>query len=132
MHEYLLDNFSALLTQANDLQTKPADVSLSTRAAVIGFSLYYDIRAWGRDEFDYVSRFLTEDPMPADLNMVKGGREGFEAFLCLGLGALCGSLVAGSLMGEGLAKQEWYLIAFTSANNQEICRRYDEFATPVG
>lgn len=131
MHEYLLDHFGLLLTQARGLQTRPADVSLPIRAAVIGFSLYYDAQSWGRDEYDYVSRFLTEDPKPADLNTVKDGREGFEAFLCLGLGALCGTFAAGTLTGEEVAKQEWYLVAFISANNQEICRRYAESTDPL-
>ena len=128
MHQYLLDNFSVLLTQAKGLPTKEKDEPLTFKAAVIGFSLYHDIQGWGRDEFDYVNRFLTEDPKPVDLNRVKDGEEGFEAFLCLGLGALCGCFASGKITGEEVGRQEWLLIAFMSAHNEEICQRYTGFA----
>ena len=61
MHQYLLNNFGTLLTDANRLRTKESDNPITLKAA-IGFSLYHDIRQWGRDEFEYVNRFLTEDP----------------------------------------------------------------------
>ena len=127
MHQYLLDNFGTLLTEANRLRTKENDDPLTLKAAVIGFSLYHDIRQWGRNEFDYVNRFLTEDPKPVDLNRVTDGEEGFEVFLCLGLGALCGCFAAGKITDEELGKQEWLLIAFMSAHNEQICRGYAGF-----
>ena len=129
MHQYLLDNFGTLLIEAKGLQTKESGEPIPLKIAVIGFSLYHDIRQWGRDEFAYVNRFLTDDPKPVDLNRVTNGEEGFEAFLCLGLGALCGCFASGKIMtGEELGKQEWLLIAFISAHNEEICRRYTDFA----
>ena len=128
MHPYLLDNFGTLLTEAVPLRTKESDDPLTMKAAVVGFSLYHDIRQWGRNEFDYVNRFLTEDPKPVDLNRVANGEKGFEAFLCLGLGALCGNFAAGKITEEELGRQEWLLIAFMSAHNEEICQQYADFA----
>ena len=129
MHQYLLDNFGTLLSAASDLRTQESDDPISLKAAVTGFSLYHDLPQWGRDEFDYVSRFLTEDPKPVDLNRVPDGEEGFEAFLCLGLGALCGCYASGKITTrEELGRQEWLLVAFMSAHNAEICQRYLDFA----
>lgn len=128
MHQYLLDNFDTLLTEAVRLRTKENDDPITIKVAVIGFSLYHDILQWSRSEFDYVNRFLTEDPMPVDLNRVTDGEKGFEAFLCLGLGALCGCFASGKITGDELGKQEWLLVAFMSAHNEEICRRYADFA----
>lgn len=112
MHQYLLDNFGTLLSAASDLRTQKSDLP-----------------QWGRDAFDYVIRFLTEDPKLVDLNRVPDGEEGFEAFLCLGLGALCGCYASGKITtGEELGRQEWLLVAFMSAHNAEICQRYLDFA----
>ena len=88
--------------------------------------MYHDIRQWGRSEFEYVNRFLTEAPKPVDLNQVGNGEKGFEAFLCLGLGALYGCYASGKVTEEQLSRQEWLLIAFMSAHNEEICQRYTE------
>ncbi len=129
MHQYLLDNFGTLLTEAGRLRTKEKDDPLTLKIAVVGYSLYHDILGWGRDEFEYVNRFLTEDPKPVDLNRVENGETGFEAFLCLGLGALCGCFASGKITGEELGKQEWWLVAFMSAHNEEICQRYEAFST---
>ena len=128
MYSYLLENFGSLLEEANDLQTHDKEDPLSRKAAVIGFSLYHDIGQWGRSEFKYVNRFLTEDPKPVDLNQVENEEKGFEAFLCFGLGALCGCYASGKITEAELSQQEWLLIAFMSAHNEEICRRYAEFS----
>jgi hypothetical protein len=125
----LLAHFSAHLREASELRTTDPSVPLSMKLAVIGYSLHADIETWSIDEYEYVNRFFTEDPKLVGFNRIKGCEEGFAAFAALCLGSLCGQHVAGTIDQDGVARGEWTLVAFLSQHNEEICRKYTDFAS---
>jgi hypothetical protein len=128
----LLNHFVALLERAKALKTDDPNVPISLKAAIVGYSYHNDVMNWGRDDFLYVNRFLTEDPRMVDFNIVEGGEEGFEAFMCLALGTFCGRFDVEEWTGEEVERHEWALLAFMTQHNEEICTKYKQFLGTEG
>lgn len=88
--ETLVDNFVRDIASARSIESPNPEDDLAIKAAIVGFSYHGDVSQWGRNEFEFVRRYLDNECEGEDLTSYGEHGRNVLLFHAVAIGFLLG------------------------------------------